>query len=144
MYAKKSLGQHFLKSKAALRSIVEASRLSAEDTVLEIGPGKGALTEVLLPHVKKIIAIEKDALLAAALETKYSAEISAGKLKIIVADILELDDTTLAAEGITAGNYKLIANIPYYITGAIIRKFLSESIQPSLMCLLVQKEVIEH
>lgn len=139
--AKKSMGQNFLKSKEALFKMCEAGNVSCEDIIVEIGPGKGALTEKLLERAKKVFAIEMDRDLVTILEERFTEEIRNKKLEIIEGDCLEfnpdiyLKDTT----------YKIIANIPYNITGSIIRKFLSEvENKPSLMTLLVQKEVAER
>ena len=165
---KKSLGQNFLKSESALMKIIEAGDITANDVILEIGPGMGALTEKLLAFGGKVIAVEKDDSLSEFLHEKFPTEISRGRLDIINADILEFDETTLrstkskkispvqklntepnptlartkAGEGIST--YKLIANIPYNITGAIIRKFTESEFQPKLMVLLVQKEVAQR
>ncbi len=138
MKAKKSLGQHFLKSEKALRQIVEAAALIADDFVLEIGPGTGILTERLLTQVNKVLAIEKDCDMIAILEERFAPEIRAGKLEIIEGDILKFDPSTLPKA------YKLVANIPYYITGAIIEQFLSTENQPQSMVLLMQKEVADR
>jgi 16S rRNA (adenine1518-N6/adenine1519-N6)-dimethyltransferase len=139
--AKKSLGQNFLHSKKVLRDIAEAGKITKEDTVLEIGPGKGALTVELLARAEKVICIEKDDRLIEFLKEKFSADIQSGKLTIIHGDILEIP---IASLSLSPRNYKLIANIPYYITGAIFKKFLEEEAQPSTMVLLVQKEVAER
>ncbi len=139
MRAKKSLGQHFLKSERALSKIVEAGRVSAEDFVLEIGPGTGALTEKLLATSCQVLAIEKDNKLHEFLKIKFEKFISVGKLKLIHGDILEFDLSKLEAR-----SYKLVANIPYNITGAILKKFLGAKSQPERMVLLVQKEVAER
>ncbi len=142
MYAKKSLGQNFLKSKEALRLIQDAAKLTGSDVVLEIGPGKGALTEVLLAQAGKVIAVEKDEELIPILQEKFKVEIEQKKLELISGDILEIDlDSLLSQYSYT---YKLAANIPYYITGVLLRKFLTEMHQPSRMVLLVQKEVAER
>ncbi len=141
MKVKKSLGQHFLKSEKALSQIVDASDPNRNDIILEIGPGHGVLTEHLLKHAGKVIAVEKDKDLIPLLEEKFSQEIASGKLILIHADILKLDLSTLRPP---LSTYKLVANIPYYITGAIIEKFLSTPHQPSRMVLLMQKEVAER
>ena len=143
MKAKKSLGQHFLKSERALRQIVEAGNITPDDIVLEIGPGQGVLTERLIARAKKVIAIEKDRELIPILEEKFAGEIAAGKLEIIEQDILKFDPAV--RQDLTGKRgYKLVANIPYYITGAIIEQFLSTTHQPSLMVLLMQKEVADR
>ncbi|MDB5188691.1 MAG: hypothetical protein JWM92_289 [Candidatus Nomurabacteria bacterium] len=141
MKAKKHLGQHFLKSSSALKKIVDVAAVTSNDTILEIGPGTGALTELLLVTAKKVIAIEKDRELIPLLEEKFAKEIAAGKLQLLEADILTFDPS-LFRPGLKS--YKLVANIPYYITGAIIEKFLSTACQPALMVLLIQKEVAER
>lgn len=138
--AKKSLGQNFLKSQAALAEIIAAGKLGKDDTVLEIGPGKGALTEKLLAYAGKVIAIEKDNELVSFLSEKFAEEIKNKKFILLNDDVLEFDEK----EYFKKNPYKIIANIPYNITGAILRKFLSSGAQPSLMVLLVQKEVAER
>jgi len=137
--AKKSLGQNFLKSVVALKEIVKAGEISQDDIILEIGPGKGALTEKLLEKCNHVIAIEKDRELFELLKEKFTKEISAGKLIIFNEDILNFNVKSYKLE-----SYKLIANIPYNITGAIIKKFLTEEHQPSLMVLMVQNEVAKR
>ena len=92
---KKSLGQNFLKSESALMKIIEAGDITANDVILEIGPGMGALTEKLLAFGGKVIAVEKDDSLSEFLHEKFPTEISRGRLDIINADILEFDETTL-------------------------------------------------
>lgn len=151
--AKKSLGQNWLKSESAIKEIVKAADLpySAEASqgennsiVLEIGPGKGVLTKALLQTEAKVLAIEKDDNLIDFLKEKFATEIKDKKLTLIHGDILELDLTKEFKKN-KIGEYKLVANIPYYITGQIIRKFLSEEkLQPSLMVLMLQKEVAKR
>lgn len=141
MKAKKSLGQHFLKSEKALSQILDAGDVHADDIVLEIGPGQGALTERLLALAGKVIAIEKDAALIPFLQEKFAKEIAEGRLDIVEKDILKFDTEDLR---FYKRPYKLIANIPYYITGAIIEQFLSAAYQPERMVLLIQKEVAER
>ncbi|MBA3550786.1 ribosomal RNA small subunit methyltransferase A [Patescibacteria group bacterium] len=138
MHAKKSLGQNFLKSAEAVRDIISAGTLSPEDTVVEIGPGKGVLTKKLLEQAGKVIAIEKDTRLIPVLQEIFKEEINSRKLEIREEDILESDPKTFSSP------YKIIANIPYYITGALVRKFLSTSHQPTRMVLLLQKEVAQR
>ena len=136
--AKKSLGQNFLKSNLALKKIIEAGEISSNDIVLEIGPGKGILTEKLLEKTKLIIAVEKDRNLFQFLQEKFSKEIKNKKLILIEEDILKFNITKFT------NNYKIIANIPYNITGAILKKFLTEKNQPNLMVLMVQNEVAKR
>ncbi len=139
MRAKKSLGQHFLKSERALMAIVGAGRVSAEDFVLEIGPGTGALTEKLLATSCQVLAVEKDDNLFDTLKIKFQEEIAGRKLILMHDDILKFNLSKLEVR-----NYKLVANIPYNITGAILKKFLEADNQPSMMVLLVQKEVAQR
>ena len=138
IFPKKSLGQNFLKSEKALNTIIETSQAKKGDIVLEIGPGQGALTEKILATGANVIGIEKDEDLIAFLNEKFLVEIESGQFTLINKDILEFD------EGSLPNKYSLIANIPYYITGQIIRKFLSSNNQPQLAVLLVQKEVAER
>ena len=117
--AKKSLGQNFLKSEMALKKIIEAGEIKPDDIILEIGPGKGVLTEKLLERAGLVVAIEKDRELFKILEEKFAKEIREKKLILIKDDILKFNISELQ-------NYKIIANIPYNITGAILKKFLTE------------------
>ena len=137
--AKKSLGQNFLRSKTAIDTMIKAGNISSSDTVLEIGPGKGAITGKLLEYAGKVIAIEKDKELIILLQEKFTESIKEGKL------ILAEDDAgTMDISSYTKGPYKIVANIPYYITGLLLRKFLSEKHQPSHIVFLVQKEVADR
>lgn len=138
--SKKSLGQNFLKSAKALADIIKSGDIKETDTILEIGPGKGALTEKLIETGAKIICVEKDRELIPFLEEKFKSSISKKQLEIVEADILEFKIDNFFKNK----DYKIIANIPYYITGAILRKFLSDKNQPERIVLLVQKEVAER
>lgn len=133
MKAKKSLGQNFLTSIPARIAIVNAGNLTDKDTVLEIGPGKGFLTEGLLGTGAKVIALEKDRELLPTLTDKFSQN---KNFTLIEGDALTYDPPK--------NSYKLIANIPYYITGAILERYLSHKNQPTQMVVLVQKEVAER
>jgi len=137
--AKKSLGQNFLKSISALNKMCETGDIKKDDTIIEIGPGKGALTEKLLEKAGLVIAIEKDEDLVEILKEKFEEQIKNNKLKLVSGDCLlfEPKDYNLKS-------FKIIANIPYNITGAILKKFLSSDTQPERMVLLVQKEVAER
>jgi 16S rRNA (adenine1518-N6/adenine1519-N6)-dimethyltransferase len=141
MYAKKSLGQHFLTSPSAVMRIIEAAHLTKKDTVLEIGPGTGVLTKELFSHAGKVIAIEKDGALVVQLQETYRHEIDAGMLEVIHGDILTIDRLS---HGLFRASFKVVANIPYYITGAILRKLFSVEVLPTDIVLLVQKEVAER
>jgi 16S rRNA (adenine1518-N6/adenine1519-N6)-dimethyltransferase len=135
---KKSLGQNFLKSKSVVNQIVSASKIKKGDFVLEVGPGQGFLTEDLLAASENVLAIEKDGRLIDVLEEKFAEQIKDNDLEIFHDDILKFD------LGIVFKDYKVIANIPYYITGQIIRKFLTAKNKPSLMTVMVQKEVAQR
>ncbi|MEI6280761.1 MAG: rRNA adenine dimethyltransferase family protein [bacterium] len=160
MKAKKSLGQNFLKSEPALRKIVETGEIKPTDVILEIGPGKGALTKKLLeqiyPHPASpyvgggalssskggggmVIAVEKDRELFELLKIKFEKEILSGQLKLLNEDILQFQITNYELR-----IYKIIANIPYNITGAILKKFLTTENQPEMMVLMVQNEVAKR
>lgn len=136
MKAKKSLGQHFLMHARIAERIALAAPVSAESTVLEIGPGTGMLTRELLKRAKKVIAIEADHELYEKLQNDFSEEIASGRLELIRGDIR----TYLPKKG----KYHVVANIPYYITGEILKMFLTTKRQPASMTLLVQKEVAER
>jgi 16S rRNA (adenine1518-N6/adenine1519-N6)-dimethyltransferase len=139
--AKKSLGQNFLKSKTALFKMVEAGEITESDTVIEVGPGKGALTEKLLEKGCKVIAIEKDHRLIELLQETFSKQISENKLEIIHDDVLNFQPNTYNLKPYT---YKIIANIPYYITGQFLRKFLETDNQPERIVVMVQKEIAQR
>ena len=140
-YKKKSLGQNFLRNAGALRKIVDAGKIISDETVLEIGPGEGDLTKELISAGAKVVAVEKDSRLIPILEKKFSKEIKTGQLTIVHRDILEFNPSDF---NLTANSYKLIANIPYYLTGEILRKALSKWPQPSKIVILVQKEVAQR
>ncbi|MDQ3245063.1 MAG: 16S rRNA (adenine(1518)-N(6)/adenine(1519)-N(6))-dimethyltransferase RsmA [bacterium] len=138
--AKKSLGQNFLKSEPALREIVKAGEVIKSDIILEIGPGKGILTTKLLATGAKVVAVEKDDELFLYLKTKFTDAINKKQLILIKDDILTFN---IGVQG-GPGQYKIIANIPYNITGAILKKFLTAPNQPILMVLMVQHEVAKR
>jgi 16S rRNA (adenine1518-N6/adenine1519-N6)-dimethyltransferase len=147
--AKKSLGQNFLKSKTALSKMLEAGEINENDTVLEVGPGKGALTEKLLEKAKKVIAVEKDDRLIPFLNEKFVEAIKEGKLEIVHGDILDFDlpsnlTPTLSLTNEREQSYKIIANIPYYITGQFLRKFLETDHSPDRIVVMVQKEIADR
>jgi 16S rRNA (adenine1518-N6/adenine1519-N6)-dimethyltransferase len=139
--AKKSLGQHFLHAPNVVGAMIHAARIEPNMTVLEIGPGKGILTSGLLKAGAKVVAVEKDERAIKYMKENFSAEITLGKLKLVQDDILTINPADL---GFEKGNYIIAANIPYYITGEILRKFLTAEVYPSRMVLLVQKEVAKR
>ncbi|MFZ2225930.1 MAG: 16S rRNA (adenine(1518)-N(6)/adenine(1519)-N(6))-dimethyltransferase RsmA [Candidatus Moraniibacteriota bacterium] len=140
MQPKKSLGQNFLRDKAVLDKIIKTANLSADDFVLEVGPGEGVLTERLAKYAKKVVAIEIDKELAKKLNDRLK---TTKNLDIINADILEINLPELIKQN-NFTKYKVIANIPYYITSPIIRLFLETKYPPTEMILMVQKEVAER
>jgi len=139
---KKSLGQHFLRSERALADIVGATTLSEKSVVLEIGPGEGVLTEKLLETGAQVIAVEKDDRLIPILEERFSKEIQSKTLILLHGDILE-ENIQKRLTHLLSQDWALVANIPYYITGLILRTFLDGTLRPKEMVLLVQKEVGE-
>lgn len=149
LWTKKSMGQNFLVDRGALDKIVKAAELSESDTVLEIGPGLGTLTEELVKGAGKVITIEKDERLGQLLNCYITKLLENGEitkqqfnnLTIIPGDALKFSPKSYS---LTANSYKLVANIPYYITSKILEKFLSSYDKPELIVLLVQKEVAER
>jgi len=154
------LGQNFLVNKNIAEKIVEAANLSPGDLVLEIGPGKGILTEELAKKAGKVIAVEIDGNLVEILENKFKGN---GKIEIINENILKIlnskseilnENKNLKLKNlelienlkfkIENSPYKIVANLPYYITSPIIRMFLESKNSPTEMILMVQKEVAER
>lgn len=135
--AKKSLGQNFLVNPGVVARIVEAAELSNKDTVLEVGPGTGILTRALVETGARVIAVEKD---HRAIED-LNAEFSAAQIEIIEGDILEFNPE---ANGLLEGEYKIVANLPYYITSHFMRTVFEEWPQPISMVVMVQKEVAQR
>ncbi len=132
--AKKSLGQHWLSDPATLQYICDVGEVSGEDTVLEIGPGTGTLTKLLVQKAKQVIAVEFDAQLASDLPNRVKAE----NLQVVQQDILRFDLTSLPAD------YRVVANIPYYLTSNLIRVLSESTNQARCVVLLIQKEVAER
>lgn len=135
------LGQHFLTGTWAAHALAKSVQVRPGETILEIGPGKGALTRELLATGGHVLAIEKDELLAKGLLETFAEEIASGALRVVAADIR---DFAPREYGLVAGEYVLAANIPYYITGEIIRQFLETASAPRAMALLIQKEVADR
>lgn len=134
MQAKKSLGQHWLADEATLEAICESANLVKADTVLEIGPGLGDLTRQLLKRAGKVIAVELDRELAQGLSKKINNQ----NLEVVQADILKFDLSSLPVA------YKVVANIPYYLTSNLIRVLCESANPPTLVVLLVQQAVAER
>jgi 16S rRNA (adenine1518-N6/adenine1519-N6)-dimethyltransferase len=142
----KGLGQNFLVDENALRKVVNAAEISEGDLILEVGPGLGSLTRYLGVTASKVIAVELDEKLLPALhETLKSYE----NVEIVLGDILKLNPSDLLStyqQSEISGqpSYKVVANIPYYITSTLIRHLLEAKIQPKCMVLTVQKEVAQR
>ena len=138
--AKKSLGQHFLKSQKAIRLMITLPKVTKGDHVLEIGPGKGVLTKALLRKGARVTAFELDPRMIEYLQQHYSQQISSGQLTLVYSDIVKTNLLLYTHEN----PYKVVANIPYYITNVILKILLSGAHPPSVICLLVQKDVAER
>lgn len=135
------LGQHFLKHGWAARALAHAANPDFAETIVEIGPGKGILTKELLAFGNPVIAIEKDEALVTHLQNEFAEQIADGQLTLVAGDVR---DTTPKTLGLEESAYIIAANIPYYITGEIIRQFLTAEKKPRAMALLVQKEVAQR
>jgi 16S rRNA (adenine1518-N6/adenine1519-N6)-dimethyltransferase len=131
---KKSLGQHWLNDELSLEAMCEAAHVDYSDTVLEIGPGLGSLTQLLVEKVKQVIAVEFDHFLAIGLTIR----VPANNLTVIESDILKFNFGELPPD------YKLVANIPYYLTSNLVRVISETPNRPTEVALLVQKEVAER
>ena len=140
MYAKKSLGQNFLNSISVAKDITGAAHITPSDTVLEIGPGKGILTAELLRSGAQVVAFEKDESLKEYLQKKFKKELEAQRLILIYDDIFNLEKHKI----ILPKNFKVVANIPYYITGRVIPFLFDLSPLPHTIVLLVQHEVAKR
>lgn len=130
----KSLGQHWLKDRDVLAHIADCANLQPNDTVLEIGPGLGTLTSELLRRSKRVVAVEFDEELA----RKLPAQFPGKNLEVIQSDILSFDLSNLPS------GYKVVANVPYYITSKIVQLLMTAGNKPSIAVLLIQKEVAER
>lgn len=139
--ARKSLGQHFLMHARIAERIVNVAELAPDAVVLEIGPGTGMLTRALLARVGKVIAVEADQELFEKLQIDFVHEIAAGRLELVHGDIRNCLNNGPIGRKL---EYQVVANIPYYLTGEILRMFLESGNQPTAMTLLVQKEVAER
>ena len=132
---RKSLGQHFLTERRILERIVNALELTGEETVVEIGPGRGSLTEVLLPRARRLVLIEYDRALAAILRDRYASN---SAVQVIEADVLTVNLGEAAG-----GPFRLVGNVPYYITTPILFHAL-QAPRPDRAVYLVQREVADR
>lgn len=131
---KKKLGQHFLIDKNIIRKIVEVFNPSKSDLILEIGPGKGALTEELIKHSENLILVEIDRELIKELSSKFP------EIKIINKDILECD----FSKDFFEAKYRVIGNLPYYITSQILFKIFDSRKNINDVLIMIQKEVAQR
>lgn len=133
---RKALGQNFLQDLRVADRIVGALDLSSSDDVLEIGPGTGVLTERLTPACRSVVGVELDQNLYAALRTRFA---DSSAVRLIHGDALTIDPCAIFQEP-----YKLIGNIPYYVTGPIVRHYLETTCRPTRLVMMVQREVAER
>ena len=143
LQARKGLGQHFLVDKAVLNRIVSEADLAPTDVVIEVGPGLGVLTGELSRRAGRVIAVELDNKLAAILNQVMA---SFKNVTIINEDVLKVEPAALLAEidfKELSKSYKVVANLPYYITSPVLRHFLESERKPDVMIVMVQKEVAE-
>ena len=142
MIPKKHLGQHFLRCKWVVSTLIHAAELQHEDIVLEIGPGEGGLTRALAHHSGQVIAVEKDEKLAQELKGSLkkgrisNVEIIAGDILVLLSTRLSLVDST---HNLLPATYKLIANIPYYLTSRLLRMLLEGEQKPQLIVLVLAR-----
>lgn len=133
--AKKKFGQHFLNDRNIIKKIVEAAGVAEGDLVLEIGPGTGVLTRELLDRGARVVAVEVDRDLISLLDERFADD----DFTLIQADALKMSYTALSQE--YGGRFKLVANLPYYISGPLLSRLLTERAAFSIMVLMFQKEV---
>ncbi|MDD3887947.1 MAG: 16S rRNA (adenine(1518)-N(6)/adenine(1519)-N(6))-dimethyltransferase RsmA [Patescibacteria group bacterium] len=136
IYPNKVLGQNFLENEKIVDKMLSVANLSSEDLILEVGPGQGAITGKLLNKVKQVIAVEKDPELVKYLENKFK---NTKNLKIISGDILQQQYSIFNIK-----YYKIISNLPFYLTSRFLRVFLELENKPTMMVLIIQKEVAQR
>ena len=134
---RKSLGQNFLVDQAALIQVVTVADISSDDVVLEVGPGIGGLTRLLAGQARSVVAVELDAQFLEPLAEILSPH---PNVRVVPGDILDLDPAGL----VPSGSYLVVANIPYYITSALIRHLLDAPVRPRRLVLTVQREVAQR
>ncbi len=137
LHPRKSLGQNFLVDEAALQKVIAAAEITDRDVILEVGPGLGSLTRLLALAARQVVAVEIDANLIPALKSVVAGF---SNVEVIQGDILAYDPTEL----VSGSEFLVVANIPYYITSALIRHLLEGKLQPRRLVLTVQREVAER
>jgi 16S rRNA (adenine1518-N6/adenine1519-N6)-dimethyltransferase len=140
-FAKKSLGQNFLVDEKCIENIIDALSLSSEDNVIEIGPGRGALTEKLVESGANVTAIEVDKDLIPVLQNQFS---HAQNFTLLNEDALRVDFASVLHSPITTDHYKLVANLPYYISTAILQRLIEQRECFSELVLMLQREVVDR
>lgn len=138
---KKSLGQNFLNSDYVPKKMCDAANLTVGDIVLEIGPGTGALTKEILARGANVVALEADERAVESLKETFATEISAGQLTLHHHDARTLNPADFDLHD---HQFKVVANIPYYLSGFLFRTLLESECQPSTLVFLIQKEVAER
>ncbi|MBI2723681.1 MAG: ribosomal RNA small subunit methyltransferase A [Chloroflexi bacterium] len=136
--AKKRFGQHFLRDSGVLRRIAEAAELTAGETVLEVGPGRGALTRELASQGARVVAVEIDRDLTAGLRRDFSSD---ARVTIVEGDMLAMSPQEALQRAGTAAPYAVVANLPYNVAAPILRGFLEADVPPTRLVVMVQLEV---
>ncbi len=136
----KGLGQNFLIDKAVIKKIIKEARLQAKDIVLEIGPGIGTLTQEIAEKARLVIAVEKDLKMCQILRNLLECW-NVRNVRVVEDDILKINPSSYKLQAVS---YKIVANLPFYLTAPAIRKFLETKFPPELMILVVQKEVAQR
>ena len=142
--ANKSLGQNFLINSEVVENIVNSSEITAEDMIIEIGPGLGTLTKYLLEKAGKVLCIELDSKMIKILQDRFSMY---DNFEVINSDVLKLNLNDIISENKKQGkikNVKVVANLPYYITTPIIMKLLEENLDIKSITVMIQKEVADR
>ncbi|MDI6856781.1 MAG: 16S rRNA (adenine(1518)-N(6)/adenine(1519)-N(6))-dimethyltransferase RsmA [Dehalococcoidia bacterium] len=139
-FARKGLGQHFLRDRRILQRIVRAAKLSPDDTVVEVGAGLGTLTALLAKRAARVVAVEVDEELCDHLRQRFA---ETPNLSLVCADVLSLTPSQLLREAGASPPYVVVANLPYYIAAPVLRFFLEATAPPSRLVVMVQKEVAE-
>jgi 16S rRNA (adenine1518-N6/adenine1519-N6)-dimethyltransferase len=139
-FAKRRFGQHFLSDVNILNRIAAAAELSLGQTVVEVGPGRGALTDTLARRGATVVAVEVDADLIGPLRERFAGE---PRVRIVQGDVLEISPSCLLAAGDVGPPYIVVANLPYNIAAAVLRHFLEGDVAPRRMVVMVQREVAE-